>query len=157
MASLATTLKQTATRLRDTLREDNASVDKIAELVESNTEGTKTQRTRLAQYAPPWWRDTVRYAATCVLALVLFFVMTSFIGHTTRKVPRFRRGSSVTQLVEVAQHAVYEPPAEQARVPPAPACAQDKDTQHGLLGEQEVAHLARPQAQQDEEDGERGD
>ena len=154
MASLATTLKHTATRLRDTLREDNAAVDKIAELVEANTEGTKTQRKKLEQNAPPWWRDLIKYAVTCVLALVVFFVANTFISHTTRKVPRFllttKTSSSNAQAFE-QPHIVFVPQQEPAQMfaeQPLEVFEQQDESKEEKEEEQEEAVVVEQEQQE---------
>ena len=85
LASLATTLKHTATQLRDTLRKDNMAVDKIAELVENNAQGTMTQRKKLEKTVPPWWKEMLNYLTLCVVAFVMFLIVKFIIGHTKKR------------------------------------------------------------------------
>ena len=80
MAAMAAMLRQTATRLRDTVREDSRVVDEIAGIVDQHTAGTRTQRGRLAQSAPPWWREMLWYIAVCVAAVVVFNVALFLTG-----------------------------------------------------------------------------
>ena len=80
MAAMASMLRQTATRLRDTVRADNRVVDEIADIVDQHTAGTRTQRTKLAQSAPPWWREMLWYIVVCVVAVVVFNVALFLTG-----------------------------------------------------------------------------
>lgn len=80
MAAMASMLRETATRLRDTVREDNRVVDEIAGIVDQHVAGTRTQRTKLAQSAPPWWREMLWYIVVCIVAVVVFNVALFFTG-----------------------------------------------------------------------------
>ena len=80
MAAMASMLRETATRLRDTVREDNRVVDEIAGIVDQHTAGTRTQRGKLAQSAPPWWREMLWYIVVCVAAVVVFNVALFLTG-----------------------------------------------------------------------------